>query len=135
MPEYSLLLPAHLPHLMSYVAQLDASAEHRQALSRHADEQVRPALRPRLQQAQQLEQEIARAALEGRSAQTWRPSSTAWPSSSARRRKSTCAASPRCARPCRPSSTRACWRWPSPPRVDPLSQITISRSFSHEPFA
>jgi hypothetical protein len=42
MPEYSLLLPAHLPHLMSYVAQLDASAEHRQALSRHADEQVRP---------------------------------------------------------------------------------------------
>ena len=73
MPEYSLLLPAHLPHLMSYVAQLDASAEHRQALSRHADEQVRPALRPRLQQAQQLEQEIARAALEGRSAQDLAP--------------------------------------------------------------
>ncbi len=73
MPEYSLLLPAHLPHLMPFVGQLDASAEHRQALSRHADEQVRPALRPRLQQAQQLEQEIARAALEGRSAQDLAP--------------------------------------------------------------
>lgn len=73
MPEYSLLLPAHLPHLMSWVAKLDASAEHQQALSRYADEQVRPALRPRLQQAQQLEQEIARAALEGRSAQDLAP--------------------------------------------------------------
>ncbi len=73
MPEYSLLLPAHLPHLMQWVAKLDASAEHRQALSRHADEQVRPALRPRLQQAQQLEQEIARAALDGRSAQDLAP--------------------------------------------------------------
>lgn len=73
MPEYSLLLPAHLPHLMPFVARLDASPEHRQALSRHADEQVRPALRPRLQQAQQLEQEIARAALEGRGAQDLAP--------------------------------------------------------------
>lgn len=73
MPEYSLLLPAHLPHLMQWVAKLDASAEHQQALSRYADEQVRPALRPRLQQAQQLEQDIARAALEGRSAQELAP--------------------------------------------------------------
>ena len=73
MPEYSLLLPAHLPHLMPFVAKLDASPEHQQALSRYADEQVRPALRPRLQQAQQLEQEIARAALDGRSAQDLAP--------------------------------------------------------------
>lgn len=66
--EYALLLPGHLPHLMPFVAQLGASAEHQQSLSRYADEQVRPALRPRLQQAQQLEQEIGRAVLDGRSA-------------------------------------------------------------------
>ncbi|HRO81863.1 MAG TPA: hypothetical protein PLR92_10560 [Alicycliphilus denitrificans] len=66
--EYALLLPGHLPHLMPFVARLGASAEHQQSLSRYADEQVRPALRPRLQQARQLEQEIGRAVLDGRSA-------------------------------------------------------------------
>lgn len=73
MPEYSLLLPASLPHLMQFVEQLNASAEHQQALSRYAKEQVRPALLPRLQQAQQLEQEIGRAALDGRSPQELAP--------------------------------------------------------------
>ena len=126
MPEYSLLLPAHLPHLMPFVAKLNASAEHQQALSRYADEQVRPALRPRLQQAQQLEQEIAPHSMAA-ARKTWRPSSTAWPRCAARPQKSTCAASPRCARPCRPSSTRACWRWPSPQRAE-------ARATQHPPF-
>ena len=53
---------------MPFVARLGASAEHQQSLARYADEQVRPALRPRLQQARQLEQEIGRAVLDGRSA-------------------------------------------------------------------
>lgn len=66
--DYALLLPSHLPHLMSFVAQSGVSAEHQQALARYADEQVRPALGPRLQQARQLEQEIGRAVLDGSSA-------------------------------------------------------------------
>lgn len=73
LPEYALVLPGNLPHLMPFVAQVAASAEHQQALAHHADEQVRPALRPRLQQAQQLEQDIARAALDGRSAHDLAP--------------------------------------------------------------
>lgn len=73
LPAYALLLPGNLPHLMPFVARVEASAEHQQALARHADEQVRPALRPRLQQAQQLEQEIGRAVLDGHGAQELAP--------------------------------------------------------------
>ena len=68
---YSLMLPAHLPHLMQVLgdAKVDLSpapsAEQRKALALHADEQVRPRLLPRLKDARQLEQDIAAAALAG----------------------------------------------------------------------
>lgn len=71
LPMHSLLLPAHLPHLMQVLEDdkvpLDPapSAAQRQALASFARERVRPNLLPRLKEARQLEQEIAAAVLAG----------------------------------------------------------------------
>lgn len=71
LPMHSLLMPAHLPHLMHVLEDdkvpLDPapSAAQRQALASFARERVRPNLLPRLKEARQLEQEIAAAVLAG----------------------------------------------------------------------
>lgn len=71
-----------------------------------------------------------------------RPSSAAWSSSGARPQKSTCAASPMCARPCHPNSTRAWWRSPRrrPERPSVFHSNSAFPAFIlprtiHEPFA
>lgn len=63
--EYSLVLPYNMPHLMKYVGQIGLSGERKAALDKYANEMIRPALRPLLEEAQRLEKEIARAALDG----------------------------------------------------------------------
>lgn len=63
--DYSLVLPHNMPHLMRYVGQIGLSEERKATLDKYANETIRPALRPLLEEAQRLEKEIARAALDG----------------------------------------------------------------------
>jgi hypothetical protein len=64
--EYSLILPANLPHVMQFVDKLGLAEAQKRALNQYADGEVRPALGPRLKEAQRLEKEIGQAALDGR---------------------------------------------------------------------
>lgn len=63
--DYSLVLPYNMPHLMKYVDQIGLSEERKALLNKYANETIRPALRPLLEEAQRLEKEIARTALAG----------------------------------------------------------------------
>jgi len=69
LPEYSLLSPYHLPHVMRelrhHADDFGLNEEQRRTLARLHDEEARPALQPRLREAQRLEREIARAVMEG----------------------------------------------------------------------
>lgn len=64
-PDYSLVLPYNMPHLMRWVGQLGLPDEQKAALGKYAKEVVSPKLSPLLEEAQQLEKDIARAALDG----------------------------------------------------------------------
>lgn len=65
LPDYSLLSPRQLPHLMNFIGQLPLDAALKQSLEHYADQTVRPSLLPLLKEAQQLEQAIGRAVLDG----------------------------------------------------------------------
>lgn len=63
--DHALVTPHYLPHLMEFVGKAGLSDEEMQTLRTYAEEQVRPVLRQIFQQARALEDEIARAAIEG----------------------------------------------------------------------
>ncbi|MFN4340641.1 MAG: hypothetical protein ACK4FE_01250 [Azonexus sp.] len=65
LPDYALISPRHLPHLMNFIGQLSLDAARRQSLEQYADQTVRPNLLPLLREAQQLERAIGRAVLDG----------------------------------------------------------------------
>lgn len=65
LPDYSLISPRHLPHLMNFVGKLPLDTALKQSLEQYADQTVRPNLLPLLREAQQLEQAIGRAVLAG----------------------------------------------------------------------
>lgn len=64
-PDHSLVLPYHMPHLMRWVGQLGLPDEQKAALGTYAKDVVSPKLSPLLDEAQQLEKDIGRAALGG----------------------------------------------------------------------
>lgn len=65
LPDYSLISPRHLPHLMNFIGKLPLDATVKQSQEQYADQTVRPNLLPLLKEAQQLEQAIGRAVLDG----------------------------------------------------------------------
>ena len=65
LPDYALISPRHLPHLMNFVGKLPLDTAQKQSLEQYADQTVRPNLLPLLREAQQLEQAIGRAVLAG----------------------------------------------------------------------
>lgn len=77
LPQYSLVSPYHLPHVMRelrhHANDYGLSEAQRQALDRLHDVEVRPTLLPRLREAQRLEREIGRAVLEGQDKATLAP--------------------------------------------------------------